>query len=88
MEGISFTRDEFPIRYKRIKKNKFQTVNIDLVNDIMNFRSRGEVITTYEADLKIYLKYTYWRGLKTEYDTIFFETTELIDGNINWMNNQ
>ena len=70
--------------FGRLRKNKKQSINLDLSKPFVNFPPG---LVTFSAELTIYLEYEYWKYL-TKIDSFRFETSELINNNIIWLDKQ
>ncbi|WP_205791767.1 hypothetical protein [Flagellimonas oceani] len=88
MVDINITNRGNSTVYKRIKKKRGQTIDVDFINTFFEFENSNKSdMTTYKMKAKIEVTYTYWNYF-TKSETFNFHTSELISDKIVWLKDQ
>jgi hypothetical protein len=73
---------EKPFVYKRIKKGRKQSININLLDLV--FAKNANQIKSIKSKVEITITYNYWFFLEAS-ETFIFKTTPVIDDKIKWI---
>lgn len=70
--------------YKRIKSNREQALDYGIVKNNSFYLGSWENVNTINAELHIYITYTYWKNTMTKFDTLKFKSSKLVKNKIIW----